>query len=133
MNKDIILAGWISATNLLIYSFQKYPISIPADILSSIAVQFIGPLLFKKFSNNDQKYMKTILFKKIVPNKEKQMLPRIIYYSILFAIPFIVNSNIMYKITNIATGGLTMKSNGRITIFGRILHSLVTGGLYTYF
>ena len=132
MNINLIFGSWMAGANMLLYAVQKYPISILANAANTLILDFLAPLGFSALLNNRKPFMKPSLTKKLLPAKITQN-PAVsaIYHGTIFAVPFIVNSNLMYKITNVLTRGLTMKGKGNVTLFGRVLHSIVTGLLFT--
>jgi len=132
MNINLIFGSWMAGANMLLYGVQKYPISILANVANTLILDFLGPLGFSAIFNQFRPFVKPSLTKKLLPaNVTQNPVVSAMYRGTVFAVPFIVNSNFMYKITNVLTHGLTMKGKGDVTLFGRVLHSIVTGLLFT--
>ena len=133
MNFNLIFGGLLASTNMLVYGLSKYPISFLSNTWRAVIVGFVNLITaFSKPKTNNLKDSWDSLSTSIAGTIASFTQPLLLKFLLIGIVPFtllplIINSNIMYSITNAVTFGNTRDKNGDVTLFGKILHSLVVG------
>lgn len=124
MNFNLIFSGVLAGTNMLLYGMKKYPISLFSNAWRSLIIGLMNMVTSVSKQNIESVSISAASLSAWAYGGPRSFL---VFLMPFLLIPFIVNSNIMYRITNVLTFGNTRNKDGSVTLFGKALHSLVVG------